>query len=217
LNADGYVSTGQGINSANMYAYCGNNPINYFDPDGMCRIPYNIGKDPQCIIHSSNGFGFSSAFQNLPFNLKLSEEKPKLDPNKPPDHPDYVPPKKGDGGKVRNPNGSGSGWPAKNGGVWVPTPGMHGGEGWTVQYPGGGHTHAYPGGGTRHATYQSNPWGGGFKMIGATIALLYLVANNATGVGVADDALIPAAVGSFAIGWDDARGRYVCDCGESWY
>jgi len=27
---------------------------------------------------------------------------------------------------------------------------MHGGEGWTVQYPGGDHSHAYPGGGVRN-------------------------------------------------------------------
>ena len=29
INADGYVSTGQGIIGNNMFAYCGNNPINY--------------------------------------------------------------------------------------------------------------------------------------------------------------------------------------------
>ena len=28
LNADGYVSTGQGILGYNMFAYCNNNPIN---------------------------------------------------------------------------------------------------------------------------------------------------------------------------------------------
>ncbi len=34
INADGYVSTGQGILGNNMLAYCGNNPINRFDPSG---------------------------------------------------------------------------------------------------------------------------------------------------------------------------------------
>ena len=34
LNADGYVSTGQGILGYNMYAYCGNNPVNRYDPTG---------------------------------------------------------------------------------------------------------------------------------------------------------------------------------------
>lgn len=36
----------------------------------------------------------------------------------PPAHPDYEPPKKWDGQKVKKPNGKGSGWPAKNGDVW---------------------------------------------------------------------------------------------------
>ena len=34
ISADGYVSTGQGILGNNMYAYCGNNPVNRFDPTG---------------------------------------------------------------------------------------------------------------------------------------------------------------------------------------
>ena len=34
LNADGYVSTGQGILGNNMFAYCGNNPVIYSDPGG---------------------------------------------------------------------------------------------------------------------------------------------------------------------------------------
>ena len=34
LNADGYVQTGQGILSNNMFAYCGNNPVNRMDPTG---------------------------------------------------------------------------------------------------------------------------------------------------------------------------------------
>ena len=34
LNADGYVSTGQGILSYNMFVYCGNNPVNRIDFTG---------------------------------------------------------------------------------------------------------------------------------------------------------------------------------------
>ena len=34
LNADGYVSTGQGILGNNMYAYCGNNPVAFADSTG---------------------------------------------------------------------------------------------------------------------------------------------------------------------------------------
>ena len=35
VNADGYVSTGQGLLSSNMFAYCGNNPFNCKDPTGQ--------------------------------------------------------------------------------------------------------------------------------------------------------------------------------------
>lgn len=34
LNADGFISTGQGILSNNMFAYCGNNPVNRADSSG---------------------------------------------------------------------------------------------------------------------------------------------------------------------------------------
>ncbi len=35
VNADGYVSTGQGLTGYNMFAYCGNNPVNRKDPSGQ--------------------------------------------------------------------------------------------------------------------------------------------------------------------------------------
>ena len=60
-----------------------------------------------------------------------------IDPKSPPDHPGYTPPKKFRGEKVKNPNGPGRGWPAKDGGVWMPSPKMDGGEGWIIQYPDG--------------------------------------------------------------------------------
>ena len=34
LNADGYVSTGQGLTGYNMFAYCGNNPVSRLDKNG---------------------------------------------------------------------------------------------------------------------------------------------------------------------------------------
>ena len=34
INADAFTSTGQGFTGNNMFAYCGNNPVNYVDPTG---------------------------------------------------------------------------------------------------------------------------------------------------------------------------------------
>ena len=41
INADVYVSTGQDFLETNMFAYCGNNPINYVDYDGYWAIKCN--------------------------------------------------------------------------------------------------------------------------------------------------------------------------------
>ena len=38
VNADGYVSTGQGLLGNNMFAYCLSDPINHIDPDGEFAI-----------------------------------------------------------------------------------------------------------------------------------------------------------------------------------
>ena len=50
LNADGYISTGNGIKGYNMYSYCGNNPLNHADDDGNCYYNINGGiiKDSNC-------------------------------------------------------------------------------------------------------------------------------------------------------------------------
>ena len=38
INPDGYVSTGQGILGNNMFAYCGNNPVNFSDYSGSFPV-----------------------------------------------------------------------------------------------------------------------------------------------------------------------------------
>ena len=38
INADGLVSTGQGVTGYSMYSYCLNNPVNMSDPSGMCAF-----------------------------------------------------------------------------------------------------------------------------------------------------------------------------------
>ena len=111
-----------------MFAYCGNNPVNSVDNSGTFAIGV-LDYFPVC-------FGQAEIMQ---------ANHPK---DSPPNHPDFESPKKGNL-KKRNPNGQGYGWVDNKGNVWVWTPNMHGGPGWTVQSPDGGHSHAYPGGGTR--------------------------------------------------------------------
>ena len=43
INADSLVSTGQGVLGYNMFAYCGNNPVNSHDPSGMCGYSVYMG------------------------------------------------------------------------------------------------------------------------------------------------------------------------------
>ena len=42
INADSLISTGQDINGFNMFAYCGNNPVNRVDPTGECGIANRV-------------------------------------------------------------------------------------------------------------------------------------------------------------------------------
>ena len=43
INADGYVSTGQGLTGYNMFAYCGNNPVNRIDLTGEAWWHWALG------------------------------------------------------------------------------------------------------------------------------------------------------------------------------
>ena len=43
INADEYVSTGQGMLENNMFAYCGNDPVNMSDPTGEFAISATLG------------------------------------------------------------------------------------------------------------------------------------------------------------------------------
>ncbi len=142
INADSYASTGQGFLGYNMFAYCGNNPVSRSDAAGSkyARLDDFGGGGP-----SVNGAGSKYVVQS---------QKKYIDPQSPPPpESGYKPPKKGlsknNKGRVKNPNGPGWGWPAKDGGVWVPDNNMDGDPGWVVEYPDGRHWHAYPEGGTR--------------------------------------------------------------------
>ena len=60
INADGYVSTGQGILGNNMFAYCNNDPVMGYDPTGMWTFTISIGGDLTLLLFGcSEGLCFS--------------------------------------------------------------------------------------------------------------------------------------------------------------
>ena len=66
LNADGYVQTGQDILDKNMFAYCGNNPVNRSDPSGMFwkeigNFFKGIGKGIVNFVKATFGAGISTS------------------------------------------------------------------------------------------------------------------------------------------------------------
>lgn len=69
-------------------------------------------------------------------------------PGKPTEDDGYIPPKKWDGKKIKDPNGGGFGWPDRRGNIWIPTgPKAHRGPHWDVQDPKTGrHRNVLPGG-----------------------------------------------------------------------
>jgi len=57
INADGFVSTGQGFTGNNMFAYCGNNPVLLKDTSGM-RHEIAVGGFGYAAPFGSGGFGY---------------------------------------------------------------------------------------------------------------------------------------------------------------
>ena len=55
ISADAYTSTGQGVLGNNMFSYCGNNPIIYFDPSGNTCVMMCSG-DVNLLVRDLSGF-----------------------------------------------------------------------------------------------------------------------------------------------------------------
>ena len=189
-----------------MFAYCNNNPVNYADPTG--HRPVWEKRYGSVIMYTDTEHRNHEAQSNDVTYITM------IDPGKkPPDSPNFKPPKGGNR-RVRDPNGSGKGWLDKKGNVWVWTPNMHGGEGWTVQYPNGGHHHEYPDGHIRGAKMQTEytppTWD---RVLGGLVLAIAVVADDFVGV-VADDPLLAGAVACFVPSYDE---YYYCEvCGQTW-
>ena len=83
VNADGLVSTGQGLIGANMFAYCLNNPVMFSDMDGTCPYSGSVadfhrlehGLAPLgCTCSKSNKLSFSD-FKNSDGSYSLYDNK----------------------------------------------------------------------------------------------------------------------------------------------
>ena len=188
LNIDSVLGGNNSLLSFNLFTYCGNNPINRIDFTGQSFIAIAGLSILICgILFCCTGSSSVTATEKTP-----------IDPSRPPPPSSgYVPPKKNPTtGKVPNPNGSGKGWPSEGGGVWIPDNKQHGGPGWTEQFPGGKHKHHYPDGHVREISpdpINLDPLIGTGLVITGTAAITYIIINDITGVGVADDWLLGPA------------------------
>ena len=69
INADGYITTGQGVLSYNMFVYCLNNPVLLYDPNGnfsrLLSLFKNFVRKTVSVISADNsGSGFFEDFLN---------------------------------------------------------------------------------------------------------------------------------------------------------
>ena len=142
INADGYVSTGQGLLGYNMFTYCNNNPIMNSDPTGTDCI---------CLHQRVNGNHVCHADPEDTSRIVLRSKKgPRKDPRK--------------GSDKRRPSGSRE----RN-----------------VGHPNGEeHSRVPKGNGLRRVA-------AGLTIAGVIIVGVVLVADDVTGVGTADDAILP--------------------------
>ena len=180
LNIDDYVDPNKGIDGLNLFVYSKNNLINFVDPNGHAFF--------SILLLSALVVGMAAFFTSSSAQV----EKPTIDPSKPPPpETGYQPPKRNPNpSKVPNPNGPGRGWPSRSGSVWVPDNSMHGGPGWTEQFPDGSHVHHYPNGNVRKIESLTVPSfdpvvGVGMMVIGVVV-IAAVVLDDATGVGTAD-------------------------------
>ncbi len=72
INADGLVSTGQGLLGNNMYAYCNNNPVMYVDPNG--NLSFSILGAIDMLKHFFFGHGEDKVYtQNSNISNSLND------------------------------------------------------------------------------------------------------------------------------------------------
>ena len=69
INADGYISTGQGFEGYNMFAYCGNNPVNKVDSTGEFAIAASV---------AISGLAVATTILGVVLARRVSKDMPRL-------------------------------------------------------------------------------------------------------------------------------------------
>ena len=191
INADGYFQSGGGILDANMHAYCGNNPIMYVDPSGCCYIIQKTSAG----TYIGTSWVIQTAVPGVPgFCNDCKSYAPNSGSNY------YLASSKSN----KNTKG-GSNWtPRKDSKKGSENRQQSGARERNVAHPNGEeHSRVPKGNGIKRIDetpleYYINNLG---VCMASAVAIIYLVGNDVTGVGVADDiALIPTV----ALFWDSA-------------
>ena len=198
INADGYFQSGGNILDANMHSYCGNNPIMFADPTGLCYEPQYtsagtyIGKYWVIKTAVPGVPGFCNSCKS---NGPNSGNKYYVESNK-----YYVESSKNN----KNTKGDSNWTPRKNSKKGSENRQKSGDRERNVAHPNGEeHSRVPKGNGVKHLT--ETPFEermGNFGIcLACAVAVIYLVGNDVTGAGVADDvALVP----TIALLWDSA-------------
>jgi RHS repeat-associated protein len=201
VNADGLVHTGQGVLGNDMYTYCLNNPVNMIDPSG--RISFRADGSP--IINSLKDYydfldymGIVIMYVNsLPTKDGPANSKVTLN------YPDGTPKQDrwydGDGRAIKDYDYDDHGKPKKH-----------------PHDENGGHYHDWDWSvnpnGDRSSPYIEEigwdiDWGvvaesalGAVLIVGCVVGMAIIIADNATGVGIGDDVLLPPLVAGFEKG-----------------
>ena len=198
INADGYFQSGGNILDANMHSYCGNNPIMFADPTGLCYEPQYtsagtyIGKYWVIKTAVPGVPGFCNSCKS---NGSNSGNKYYVESNK-----YYVESSKNN----KNTKGDSNWTPRKDSKKGSENRQKSGDRERNVAHPNGEeHSRVPKGNGIKHLT--ETPFEermGNFGIcLACAVAVIYLVGNDVTGAGVADDvALVP----TIALLWDSA-------------
>ena len=191
INADGYFQLGGNILDANMHSYCGNNPIMFADPTGLCYEPQYTSAG----TYIGKYWVIKTAVPGVPGFCNSCKSNGSNSGNK-----YYVESSKNN----KNTKGDSNWTTRKDSKKGSENRQKSGDRERNVAHPNGEeHSRGPKGNGVKHLT--ETPFEermGNFGIcLACAVAVIYLVGNDVTGAGVADDvALVP----TIALLWDSA-------------